>query len=340
MAEKRQASYRPCRLLDIKVLCGRNISLGSFADWLDTPDPYVKLFIKTAPNGKRKTKVQNNNANPNWGETFQFYLDPDLKNNLVITLMESDTLSDDLVEAKTFDLSGLELDKVYQKTFVFRQTSEVDVEMKVGTFSAPTDMRYSMDLCDEENDFRHKRKNVAFQAMKKLLGERGPKTLDEVPSIAVLGSGGGFRAMVSLSGVFCALKDMGVLDCAMYTSGLSGSAWYISTLYSHPDWPTANPSKIRDDLRENVKDNWMWLLLTPSWLYNHMSTILNKKSRGQPVSFTDFFGYLVGETILKDRKNVPKLSEQRLIMKDAITPLPLYTCVHVKKDVSAQTYCG
>lgn len=45
----------------------------------------------------------------------------------------------------------------------------------------------------------------------------------QVPSIAVLGSGGGFRAMVSLSGVFCVLKDMGVLDCAMYTVGLSGS---------------------------------------------------------------------------------------------------------------------
>ena len=47
----------------------------------------------------------------------------------------------------------------------------------------------------------------------------------QVPSIAVLGSGGGFHAMVSLSGVFCALKDMGVLDCAMYTAGQSGSAW-------------------------------------------------------------------------------------------------------------------
>lgn len=44
----------------------------------------------------------------------------------------------------------------------------------------------------------------------------------------------------------------------------------------------------------------MWLLLTPSWLYNHMNIILRKKSQGQPVSFTDFFGYLVGETILKD----------------------------------------
>ena len=41
--------------------------------------------------------------------------------SLEITLMESDTLSDDLVDTQTFDLSGLELNKPFQKTFVFRQ---------------------------------------------------------------------------------------------------------------------------------------------------------------------------------------------------------------------------
>ena len=40
---------------------------------------------------------------------------------LEITLMESDTFSDDLVETQTFDLSDLVQDKVYQKTFKFRQ---------------------------------------------------------------------------------------------------------------------------------------------------------------------------------------------------------------------------
>jgi len=41
-------------------------------------------------------------------------------------------------------------------------------------------MRYSLDLCDEENDFLQKRKHVVFEAMKKLLGQEGPKTVDEV----------------------------------------------------------------------------------------------------------------------------------------------------------------
>jgi len=324
--------------LSIKVLRGRNITLGSFNDLLDTPDPYVKLFIRTAPNGKKKTKAKKNTANPVWEEEFQFLLNPDVENDLEIILMDDDTLSDDIVgHRQTLNLNGLELGKVYQKTLVFRQSAEVDVEIKVEKCSVPTDMRYSINLCEEENDFRQERKKKVFEAMKKLLGTRGPRTIEEVPSIAVLGSGGGFRAMVSLSGVFCALKDIHVLDCTMYTAGLSGSAWYLSTLYSHPGWPSVHPSEIREELRENIKESWMYKL-TPSWLYKHIHIIGEKKSRGQPVSFTDFFGYLVGETILKDRKNVPKLSEQRLVVRDGKVPFPLYTCVHVKKDVSALEY--
>ena len=46
--------------------------------------------------------------------------------------------------------------------------------------SAPPDMRYSVELCDEENDFLQKRKHVVFEAVKKFLGNKGPKTIDEV----------------------------------------------------------------------------------------------------------------------------------------------------------------
>jgi len=49
---------------------------------VDTPDPYVKLFISTAPNGKRKTKVKKNTVDPIWNEEFQFLLDPDVENVL------------------------------------------------------------------------------------------------------------------------------------------------------------------------------------------------------------------------------------------------------------------
>lgn len=49
----------------------------------------------------------------------------------------------------------------------------------------------------------------------------------QVPVIAVVGSGGGFRAMVGFSGVMKALYESGVLDCSTYIAGLSGSTWYV-----------------------------------------------------------------------------------------------------------------
>ena len=49
-------------------------------------------------------------------------------------------------------------------------------------------------------------------------------------------------------------------------------------------------------------------------MYNHVNIILDKRSRGQPVSFTDFFGYLVGETILKDVSTQIPLFQASLIL--------------------------
>ena len=45
--------------------------------------------------------------------------------------------------------------------------------------------------------------------------------------IGIMGSGGGFRAVCGLSGVFCALQESGILDCSSYVTGLSGSSWYV-----------------------------------------------------------------------------------------------------------------
>ena len=51
------------------------------------------------------------------------------------------------------------------------------------------------------------------------------KMLFQVPTIGVLGSGGGFRAMTSFCGVMSGLVESKILDMVMYNVGLSGSAW-------------------------------------------------------------------------------------------------------------------
>jgi cytosolic phospholipase A2 len=43
--------------------------------------------------------------------------------------------------------------------------------------------------------------------------------------IGLLGSGGGFRALIALSGACVALHEEGIFDCLAYVAGLSGSSW-------------------------------------------------------------------------------------------------------------------
>lgn len=47
----------------------------------------------------------------------------------------------------------------------------------------------------------------------------------QVPVVAVLGSGGGTRAMTSLYGSLAGLQELGLLDAVTYLSGVSGSSW-------------------------------------------------------------------------------------------------------------------
>ncbi|NWH16332.1 PA24A phospholipase, partial [Grus americana] len=153
-----------------------------------------------------------------------------------------------------------------------------------------------------------------------------------VPVIAILGSGGGFRAMVGFAGVMKALYESGILDCATYIAGLSGSTWYMSTLYSHPDFPEKGPKEINQELMNSVSHNPL-LLLTPQKVKRYIEALWNKKSSGQPVTFTDIFGMLIGETLIHNRMDTT-LSNMKDKINNAQCALPLFTCLHVKPDVS------
>jgi hypothetical protein len=52
---------------------------------VDTPDPYVELFISTTPDSRKRTRHFNNDINPVWNETFEFILDPNQENVLEVS---------------------------------------------------------------------------------------------------------------------------------------------------------------------------------------------------------------------------------------------------------------
>uniref|UniRef100_A0A671PC09 Phospholipase A2 n=1 Tax=Sinocyclocheilus anshuiensis TaxID=1608454 RepID=A0A671PC09_9TELE len=303
---------------------------------VDTPDPYVELFIPTSPESRKKTRHIDNNINPEWNEAFEFILDPNQNNVLKLTLMDANYVVDEMLGTASYDISKLKVGQTVLVSFLIGK-----VTPQIGLFfftvlSSAMDLRFNLDLCPKEKLYRQHRHDRVMLGIKKLLHMEEPSSLPssshEVPVIAVLGSGGGFRAMVGFSGVMKALYESGVLDCATYVAGLSGSTWYMSTLYSHPEFPTKGPEQINQELMNRVSSNPLRLLL-PKHITNYVHALWSKKATGQPVTFTDIFGMLIGETLIPSRMDT-KLSELQEKINEAQAPLPLFTCLHVKPDVS------
>ncbi|XP_062390861.1 cytosolic phospholipase A2 gamma-like [Sardina pilchardus] len=61
-------------------------------------------------------------------------------------------------------------------------------------------------------------------------------SFNNVPHVALLGSGGGQRAHIGFLGVMRQLGREHLLDCMQYVAGVSGSTWCMSSLYQDPQW--------------------------------------------------------------------------------------------------------
>uniref|UniRef100_A0A672SYP2 Phospholipase A2 n=1 Tax=Sinocyclocheilus grahami TaxID=75366 RepID=A0A672SYP2_SINGR len=307
-------TYIHILLLKVNVVRAENVTKGAFGDLLDTPDPYVELSIPTTPESRKRTRHINNDINPKWNETFEFILDPNQPNVLEMTLMDANYVMDETLGTAKYSLSKLKVGETEHVTLSIGKTTKVFLDM-ILEVCASTDLRFSMALCDQEKLFMQTRRDRVMLSIKK----------------AIL-SDSGFRAMVSFSGVMKALYESGVLDCATYVAGLSGSTWYMSMLYSHPEFPAKGPGDINKELMSRVSNNPLKLLL-PQNINRYVKALWKKKSGGQPVTFTDIFGMLIGETLIPGRIDT-KLSSMQTKINEGQSPLPLFTCLHVKPDVS------
>ncbi|XP_060580594.1 cytosolic phospholipase A2-like, partial [Ruditapes philippinarum] len=118
-----EVEHMPCMLFYIKVVKGYNITKGSYTkDWLDVPDPYVTVSIKTSPHGTQKTKHVDNDINPVWNETFKFYLNAEIDNELEISLFDANYLIDEHLSTQTINLSDLPvLKEIVKQRIKFNQ---------------------------------------------------------------------------------------------------------------------------------------------------------------------------------------------------------------------------
>uniref|UniRef100_A0A8C4Q5J2 PLA2c domain-containing protein n=1 Tax=Eptatretus burgeri TaxID=7764 RepID=A0A8C4Q5J2_EPTBU len=173
---------------------------------------------------------------------------------------------------------------------------EVDLKLKLHKRGDPS-LRLSLALSDGERRFLQNRRPVVSTAMRKVLGLQESLREEEVPVVAVLGSGGGVRAMTGFYGSLLGLEHLGLVDCISYIAGVSGSTWCMAPLYQNASWSgehglEAQMSRAKCKILASKapafsQDKW--------WEYS--KDMQAKAESGQLLSFTDIWGLMLQDSL-------------------------------------------
>ncbi|PYH91344.1 phospholipase A2 [Aspergillus ellipticus CBS 707.79] len=195
-------------------------------------------------------------------------------------------------------------------------------------------------LCKEELAYRHKRQRYATKALASYLDiPESDIHPDDVPIIAMCGSGGGLRALVAGTGSYLAAQEAGLWDCVTYTAGVSGSCW-LQTLY-HSSITGRNFHKQVDHLKNRLGIHLAFppaalKLLTNAPTNKYLLSGLVEKLKGDPgadFGLVDIYGMLLAARLLVPKGELGvsdrdlKLSNQRYNLASGAHPLPIYTAV-------------
>ncbi|KAI1127387.1 acyl transferase/acyl hydrolase/lysophospholipase [Nemania abortiva] len=201
-------------------------------------------------------------------------------------------------------------------------------------------VRVSNDLCEEEKEFLSRRKKVAVPALARYLDlDERDINPEDVPTIAMCGSGGGLRALVACTGSLLASQEDGLFDCVTYTSGVSGSCW-LQSLF-HSSITERSLDRIVDHLKARLGVHIAFppaafASVTSSPTSKLLLSSMVEKLRGDPKAdfgLVDIYGILLAARLLVPRGELGvndkdfKLSNQREYIKYGQNPLPIYTAV-------------
>ncbi|KAM0248767.1 hypothetical protein ACHAP5_003257 [Fusarium lateritium] len=201
-------------------------------------------------------------------------------------------------------------------------------------------VRVSPNLCEEEKQFLSRRKRVARIGLAKYLGlEEDEVHPDDVPTIAMCGSGGGLRALIAGSGSMLATEEDGLFDCVTYTSGVSGSCWLQAL-----NLTSFNKGSL-SNLIEHLKSRASTHIAYPPEAFQSLASMptnkyllsgMVEKLKGDPKAdfgLVDVYGVLLAARYLVPKGDLGvndrdfKLSNQRQYVQYGQLPLPIYTAV-------------
>jgi len=220
---------------------------------------------------------------------------------------------------------------------IWKESKDADINPEI---LREAKVRVGDTLCPEELEFRKKRQQHAVKALAAYLDiPESDVHPDDVPIIAMCGSGGGLRALVAGTGSYLAAQEAGLWDCVTYTAGVSGSCW-LQTLY-HSSIACCNFNRLVNHLKNRLGVHLAFppkalSLLTTAPTNKHLLSGMIEKLKGDPgadFGLVDIYGILLSARLLVPRGELGvsdrdlKLSNQRLNVDNGAHPLPIYTAV-------------
>ena len=211
-------------------------------------------------------------------------------------------------------------------------------------------VRVSKELCAEEKKFLTKRSRFTKRALARYLDIPEDKIHpDDVPIIAMCGSGGGLRALVAGTSSYLSAHENGLFDCVTYTAGVSGSCW-LQTLYYSEITQRSHARLIRH-LKNRLGVHIAFPpdaleLLSSAPTNKYLLSGLVEKWKGIPdaeFGIVDIYGLLLAARLLVPKGELSvdpydfKISNQRRYTDNGSQPLPIYTAVRHEIPLAEQT---
>ncbi|XP_026565476.1 cytosolic phospholipase A2 zeta [Pseudonaja textilis] len=278
---------------------------------------------------------------------FVFHIGKQLNSKLNVELERTitvlqDGVSPDLEEHSTVLGSGtiplnlLPVGKEVDITLPLGKGLNVDLKVKAEEITKDLDVRLGFDLCKEEREFLEKRKKIVSKALNSILKLREDLSTNEVPVVAVLGSGGGIRALSSFYGSLLGLQQLNLLDCVTYLAGISGSTWCLSVLYQDHEWSQKDLKHPISNAQDKISSSKVAVFSSEHMKY-YFQELNAMENAGRKVSFTDLWGLIV-EYFLQQKEDQSKLSDQQEAVKYGQNPYPIYAAVNVRPNVRGDDF--
>ncbi|XP_026998828.2 cytosolic phospholipase A2 zeta-like [Tachysurus fulvidraco] len=290
------------------------------------PPEVGKNMLLTLRGAYNQDQIISTAQKSNLMQTLRYYISKDLE-----PMIE---LQADGKEASSTSppVSPLSNDSTSEYTFSFPKVKDT-VNLQVNTVeSSEEDMkvRLDFDIPAEEKAFLEKRREVVSRALQKILNLKSPLHPSKVPTVAVVCTGGGSRAMTGMFGCLKGLQSLGLLDAISYITSLSGSTWTNAYLYNDPHWSEKDLDEAINSVKKELSKGTK-TLFGPTRLRYYYSELRQKQKEGHNISPIDMWGLII-ENAIYGKKNTATLSDQQGAVSEGQNPLPIYTAVNMKRD--------